>query len=156
VVLFLDVDLLPEEQNTDFISDGLPFPGKFGTVGLWCALHGDSLFEAGLHHLAIRSDFERLTEILKDTGIQMMTPFSTFPYLKQAFTFGEQWPVKKERVISLQNEGFISKKSAQKFLTKGAVGSHLENIQRRDGFKGFSQKEVSTIIKDTDPLKYTL
>lgn len=154
VVLFLDVDLLSEEKGTDFMDDDLPFPGKFGTVGLWCALHGDSILEAGLHHLAIRSDFEDLTQVLRDTGIQMMNPFSNFPYLKQAFTYGELWPVREECVRSLQSEGFISQQSAQKFLKKGAVGSHLENIQRTDGYKGFSQKEVSTIIKQTDPQYY--
>jgi len=154
VVLFLDVDLLPEEKEADFINNNLPFPGKFGTVGLWCALHGDSLLEAGLHHLAVRSDFKRMTEILQDTGIHMMKPFSNFSYLKQAFTHGELWPVKEERIQSLQSEGYIDKNSAQKFLTKGAVGSHLENIQRSEGYKGFSQKEVSTIIKETDPTIY--
>jgi hypothetical protein len=31
------------------------------------------------------------------------------------------------------------------------VGSHLENLQRRGGFKGFNQKSVSVIIEATDP-----
>jgi hypothetical protein len=36
-------------------------------------------------------------------------------------------------------------------LEEGAVGSHLENLQRRGGFKGFNQKSVSVIIEATDP-----
>ena len=31
------------------------------------------------------------------------------------------------------------------------VGSHLENLERKGGFKGFNQKAVSAIIAATDP-----
>ena len=86
----------------------------------------------------------------------MMAPFSNFDHLKQAFTHGERWPVKKERIHRLLKQRLIDEKSATKFLGKGAVGSHVENIQRGDGYKGFSQKEVSEIIRDTDPKNYQL
>ncbi len=36
-------------------------------------------------------------------------------------------------------------------MKQGALGSHLENLQRREGYKGFNQKNVSIIIKKTDP-----
>ena len=32
-----------------------------------------------------------------------------------------------------------------------ALGSHLENLERNDGFKGFNQQGVSDIIARTDP-----
>lgn len=51
-------------------------------------------------------------------------------------------------------DGLIANESAERFSREGAVGSHMENIQREDGYKGFSQKEVSAIIKETDPLHY--
>ena len=35
----------------------------------------------------------------------------------------------------------------------GAIGSHLENLERRNGYKGFNQKGVSDIIERTDPRK---
>ena len=38
-----------------------------------------------------------------------------------------------------------------KFLREGAIGSHLENLQRREGYKGFNQQAVSAIIAATDP-----
>lgn len=41
----------------------------------------------------------------------------------------------------------------QKFTNEGAIGSHLENLQRKGGFKGFNQKSVSVIIEATDPRK---
>lgn len=151
VALFLDVDLSPDELDIDFLSQSLPAHPDMGTVGLWCALHGDSILEAGLHHLAVLSDFDRLTASLKTEDVDMMEPFSTLPYLLQAFTHGQFWPVKEHRLKHLLKEGFISEENAQHFTEKGAIGSHLENIQREDGFKGFSQKEVSKIIKETDP-----
>jgi hypothetical protein len=36
-------------------------------------------------------------------------------------------------------------------FAQGAIGSHLENLQRKGGFKGFNQKSVSVIIQATDP-----
>jgi len=151
VTLFLDVDLAPGELDVDFVGQGLATSERLGTVGLWCALHGDSIGSGGLHHLALRADFDGLTAFLATQGISFMPPFSGFPYLKQAFSRGETWEVPVERVKSLQKNGHIDKKIAQAFLTQGAIGSHLENIQRDEGYKGFSQKEVSKIIKQTDP-----
>lgn len=48
---------------------------------------------------------------------------------------------------------FLSNEQGERFLDKGAVGSHLENIERREGYKGFNRKNVSTIIRQTDPRK---
>ena len=42
---------------------------------------------------------------------------------------------------------------AEKFRTEGAIGSHLENLERNQGFKGFNQTGVSEIISATDPRK---
>ncbi|MCB1134999.1 MAG: hypothetical protein KDK78_01920 [Chlamydiia bacterium] len=53
IVLFLDVDLAPEELHIDFAHDPLPDLGRLGTIGLWCALHGDSVLNAGMHHLEV-------------------------------------------------------------------------------------------------------
>ena len=39
------------------------------------------------------------------------------------------------------------------FTRDGAIGSHLENLQRHGGFKGFNQKSVSVVIAATDPRK---
>ena len=36
-------------------------------------------------------------------------------------------------------------------LREGTIGSHLENLERREGFKGFNQQAVSAIISATDP-----
>lgn len=151
LVLFLDVDLLPEEIEIDFAHGELPEVQKLGTIGLWCALHGDSILRSGMHHLEAQFMFENLAEDLARQGVSMMKPFSDYSYLKQAFTSAEKWRVDAKQVDKLQKEGKISAEQAAKFKAEGAVGSHLENLQRREGYKGFNQKNVSTIIKATDP-----
>lgn len=151
LVLFLDVDLAPEELQVDFAHESLPPLTKLGTVGLWCALHGDSILRAGMHHLEAQFLFEELKRDLK--GVHMMEPFSNFPYLKQAFTEGERWRVDPSRLSLLVQQGLITSQEAEKFKLEGALGSHMENLQRREGYKGFNQKNVSTIIQKTDPRK---
>lgn len=151
LVLFLDVDLDSEEIAIDFAHHPLPDLPKLGTIGLWCALHGDSILKSGMHHLEAQFLFEELTKDLSHLGVDMMDPFSSFPYLKQAFTHGEIWPVEGPKVDLLLRSDKITKEQADKFKAYGAVGSHMENLQRREGYKGFNQKNVSFIIKKTDP-----
>ncbi len=151
LTLFLDVDLAPEEIEADFSSEALPEREDLGTVGLWCALHGDSILGAGMHHLAAQFRFERLMEDLARHGVPYMEPFSNFPYLKQAFSVAERWEVDPQRIAKLVAEKLISRQQADRFLEKGAVGSHLENIERGEGYKGFNKKNVSLIIRRTDP-----
>jgi hypothetical protein len=153
LVLFLDVDLQPNEIAIDFAHHPLPETNKFETIGLWCALHGDSILHSGMHHLEGQFLFDQLTHDLAGKGIAMMQPFSDFAYLKQAFTAGEIWHIAPERLKKLQQSGQINAEQAEKFHRDGAIGSHLENLQRREGYKGFNQKNVSFIIKETDPLK---
>ena len=151
ITVFADVDLLPEETAIDFSQHPLSEAPKVGTVGLWCGLHGDSLLQAGMHHLEARFDFELLRDQLASQGINTMKPFSDFPFLRQAFTEGERWPVQEERLQRMLNSGWITEDQAHVFRNHGAIGSHLENLERKGGFKGFNQKSVSAIIAATDP-----
>ncbi|MBU0755797.1 MAG: hypothetical protein KJ645_11700 [Planctomycetes bacterium] len=41
IVIFADVDLAPEEIEMDHAHEPLPAQDHLGTVGLWCALHGE-------------------------------------------------------------------------------------------------------------------
>ena len=153
IVVFADVDLMPEETEIDFSRQPLPPPARLGTIGLWVGLHGESFLEAGMHHLEARFDFALVREQLKSLNVAGMPPFSDFEFLKQAFTEGEHWPVRRERAEKLRREGLITEEQFQRFLAEGAIGSHLETLQRRGGFKGFNQKSVSAIIAATDPRK---
>lgn len=153
IVVFADVDLMPEETTIDFSSQRLPAAPRLGTVGLWCGLHGDSFLQAGMHHLEARFDFARARDQLAGEGVVTMKPFSDFDFLRQAFTEGERWTVRPARVQALLKQGLITQAQADGFLRDGALGSHLENLQRKGGFKGFNQKSVSAIIAATDPRK---
>lgn len=151
LVLFLDVDLKDDEVGIDFAHHPLDELPCLGTVGLWCALHGESIMKAGMHHLEAQFDFDKLINDLHSLGISVMAPFTDLPYLKQAFTGGEKWQVAPIRVNRLLERKLITDAQAEKFLTQGAIGSHLENLQRKEGYKGFNQKGVSAIIHKTDP-----
>jgi hypothetical protein len=149
--VFADVDLSPDEVEGDFAHRPLPARRELGTVGLWCALHGESMLDAGLHHLACRFDFDAAAKKLAQRGIETMRPFSDFTYLRQAFTRGERWQVSAHRLEHLVDQGFIDTDQQARFIEQGAIGSHLENIQRAEGFKGFNQHTISDIIRRTDP-----
>ena len=153
IVTFADVDLMPDETQIDFSSQRMPAAAKLGTVGLWCALHGDSFLQAGMHHLEARFDFALLRDQLAEEGVTTMKPFSDFAFLRQAFTEGERWSVRPARVARVREAGLVTAAQAEGFLRDGAIGSHLENLQRKGGFKGFNQKSVSVIISATDPRK---
>ena len=151
IVTFCDVDLEPNETEIDFSRQPLAPSKKLGTIGLWVGLHGESMLDAGMHHLECRFDYQLLREQLASEGVNTMKPFSDFPFLKQAFTEGERWPVRRERAERLLKAALIDEKQLKQFITDGAIGSHLENLQRKGGFKGFNQKAVSVIIQATDP-----
>jgi hypothetical protein len=151
IVIFADVDLSPEEVSGDFAHDPLAEKDQLGTVGLWCRLHGEAFLEAGMHHLECQFDFDAARDQLHEAGIETMKPFTDLPYLRQAFTKGEFWPVRSERIDALLQSGQITAENAGKFRTAGALGSHLEILQRDDGYKGFNQTGIDEIILKTDP-----
>jgi hypothetical protein len=153
IVVFADVDLMPDETQVDFSVKRLPTAPKLGTVGLWVGLHGESFLGAGMHHLEARFDYHLLREQLKEQGVNTMNPFSNFEFLRQAFTEGERWQVSRVRAEKLFSAGLITQEQFDKFMKEGAIGSHLENLQRHGGFKGFNQKSVSVVIAATDPRK---
>jgi hypothetical protein len=150
-VIFTDVDMSPEEVTGDFPHEGLAPRRQLGTVGLWCKLHGEAMLSAGLHHLECQFDFDAAREQLAREGIESMAPFTDFPFLRQAFTVGEQWPIERSHLAELVRDEWITAGQAEEFATEGARGSHLEVLERNDGYKGFNQTGISEIISRTDP-----
>jgi len=150
-VVFCDVDLDPQEAELDFATEGLEPRDELGTIGLWVGLHGESLLDAGVHHLALRVDFDRARQDLAGRGFGSMAPFSTFPFLKQCFTVAQPWAVDERRARALLEAGLIDQEAFDRFGEKGAIGSHVELTERTEGFKGFNKDSVSQIITATDP-----
>ena len=151
VVIFADVDLSPGEVAGDFAHEPLAERSQLGTVGLWCELHGEAFLEAGMHHLECQFDFDAARAQLAAIGVETMAPFTDFPFLKQAFTKGEMWPVDPIRIERLLSQGRITAEQAERFAREGALGSHMEILERNDGYKGFNQTGISEIITRTDP-----
>ncbi len=154
IVIFADVDLSPGEIAGDFAHNPLPARTELGTVGLWCGLHGEAILQAGMHHLECQFDFDALKDQLEAASIRTMSPFTNMATLRQAFTEGERWSVDDRRIQKLLEGGYITAAQAHWFrMQGGAIGSHLENLERNDGYKGFNQHGVSEIIAKTDPRK---
>ena len=150
-VVFADVDLTSDEVAGDFAHEPLAPQDEFGTVGLWCKLHGEAFLSAGMHHLECQFDFDAVRQQLAAVGVETMTPFTDWAHLKQAFTKGETWTVQFERIDAALAAGIITAEQAERFRCDGAIGSHLEILERNDGFKGFNQTGISEIITRTDP-----
>ncbi len=151
IVVFADVDLAPQEVSGDFAHTPLPPSDQSGTVGLWCRLHGEAFLGAGMHHLECRFDFAAARSQLQAAGIRSMPPFTETPHLKQAFTEGEIWPVAPGRINAALADAVISPEEADRFRSEGALGSHLEILERNNGYKGFNQAGINEIIRETDP-----
>jgi hypothetical protein len=156
VVVFADVDLAPDEVVRDFAHQPLEHRDSLGTVGLWCELHGEAILEAGMHHLECQFEFDAARDQLTESGIASMKPFTDFPFLRQCFTVGERWPVRERNIQRALSAGWITAAQAQQFREQGAIGSHLEILERNDGYKGFNQTGISEIILDTDPRRQTV
>lgn len=153
VVIFADVDIAPEELDLDFPNITFASRETLGTIGLWCALHGSSIALAGMHHIECEFLCQKVKDDANAAGYPVMAPFTDLPMLWQAFTVGEPWRVPEERLAPLVAAGHLTHEQAEKFATVGALGSHLEILQRWDGFKGFNKTAVSSIIRDTDARK---
>ncbi len=151
IVIFTDVDLNEDETGFDYAHERLAERKELGTVGLWIALNGESILQAGMHHLEARFDFEKLRKDLPLLGIKVMQPFSYFEFLKQAFTEGERWAADESRAKKVLERGAITEGQYEEFLKGGVIGSHMENLQRDNGFKGFNKASVTKIIRETDP-----
>jgi len=151
IVVFADVDLSLDEIRQDIAHEPLPSNKSLGTIGLWCRLHSEAFFEAGLHHLECQFEFDRARGQLEAVGVETMAPFTDFPHLKQAFTTGESWSIDRIRILEARADGVITAAEAEKFQREGALGSHLEILERNDGYKGFNQSGISEIILRTDP-----
>ena len=155
ITIFADVDMSPEELTGDFAHTPLCERAELGTIGLWTALHGESVLQAGMHHLECQFDWHALRDqLMREAGVSTMQPFTTFAYLRQAFTEGEWWTVAEHRLARLVESGQLTPDQAAFITENGAIGSHLENLERNDGFKGFNQQGVSDIISRTDARRH--
>lgn len=150
--VLLEVDLAVDEIDIEFSHHELPELENLGLVGLWCALHGESLLQAGMHRLDSGILNENVWKDSQKTGIAMLEPLHESEQLIQGWTKGEIWGVDPKRVQVLVQNGQINPAQAEYFLANGAIGSHLETLECKEGYKGFEKNSLSAFIKQTHPL----
>ncbi|QGN55629.1 hypothetical protein [Novosphingobium sp. Gsoil 351] len=152
--IFADVDLAPEELTIDFAHDPLPELPRHRRAGLLSVLLGESILEAGLNHVAALYDQRALRSQLGAEGHEMMPPFSDMPHLYQELTTGDWGAVDPKRVDALEATGHIGADEAEKLRLEGSIVTHLENIERNDGFKGFNREGIDSVLRKLDPRAY--
>ena len=152
--IFADVDLSPQELALDFAREDLPELPRHRRAGLLSALLGESILEAGLNHVAGLFDQQLLRAQLRAQGITMMTPFTAMPHLYQELTEGDWDAVDPARVDQLEEQGHIEAEEAEKLRLMGSIVTHLENIERNDGFKGFNREGIDSVMRKLDPRAY--
>jgi hypothetical protein len=152
--IFADVDLAPEELTIDFAHEVLPDLDRHRRAGLLSELLGESILEAGLNHVAGLYDQTALRAQLTATGVSFMTPFSDFDHLYQELTCGDLAPVDPRRVDALEAAGHIGSDEAEKLRLEGSIVTHLENIERNDGYKGFNREGIDGVLRKLDPRAY--
>ncbi len=152
--IFADVDLAPHEVDLDFAHEALPPLDKHRRAGILCALHGESILEQGLNHVACFYDQKLMRDQMAALGIRMMPPFSDMPHLYQELTHGDWAAVDPARVDALEAAGHLPPDEAQAIRTGGAIITHLENIERNDGYKGFNKPGIDGVLQKLDPRRY--
>ncbi|MEM1103588.1 MAG: hypothetical protein AAGH48_05735 [Pseudomonadota bacterium] len=152
--IFADVDLAPEELTIDFAHEELPDLDKHRRAGVLCVIHGESILEAGLNHVAALYDQKLARALLASQGVSMMPPFSDFAHLYQELTIGDRRPVDPSRVDALEREGHLPASEAEDIRLNGAIATHLENIERNDGYKGFNKSGIDGVLRKLDPRAY--
>ncbi len=152
--IFADVDLAPEELTIDFAHDHLPELPKHRRAGLLSELLGESILEAGLNHVAGLYDQRALRAQLEREGLRFMAPFSDFPHLYQELTTGDWAAVDPRRVDALEAAGHIGAAEAESLRLDGSIVTHLENIERNDGYKGFNRDGIDSVLRKLDPRAY--
>ena len=152
--IFADVDLAPEELAIDFAHEHLPELPKHRRAGFLSELLGESILEAGLNHVAGLYDQRALRRQLAEDGLSFMAPFSDFPHLYQELTIGDWTAVDPRRVDALEAAGHIGAAEAENLRLNGSIVTHLENIERNDGYKGFNREGIDSVLRKLDPRAY--
>jgi hypothetical protein len=137
LVVLLEVDISHEEVHASSIHKPFLEWAQLGEVGLWCALHGESLLQGGPHNIGIECAPPAMESDLKNWGVSCMTLPTMEHCLHESCTVGEIWKVAPFRLHNLIKRNLMSEDKAQQILALGFEGSHLTLLYRESGYKGF-------------------
>jgi hypothetical protein len=58
-------------------------------------------------------------------------------------------------VDKLERNGHVSAEEAEQLRMNGSIVTHLENIERNDGYKGFNREGIDSVLRKLDPRAYS-
>ena len=106
VMVFADVDLLPEEVSGDFAHSALPPRDSVGTEAYGANCTVKPCCRPGCVTWKRSSISTPLATNCDLEGVVTMAPFTDFTYLRQAFTQGEIWLIEPSRLAATRAGGF--------------------------------------------------
>jgi hypothetical protein len=59
-------------------------------------------------------------------------------------------------VDKLERNGHVSATEAEELRMNGSIVTHLENIERNDGYKGFNREGIDSVLRKLDPRAYSV
>ena len=106
-----------------------------------------------MHHLEAQFDFDALRDGLKaEAGIETMKPFSDFPFLRQAFTAGERWPVARLRADRLPGARLDRRgRSTPGSSARGRSAATWRTSSAAKATRASTSRPSAPIIAATDP-----
>jgi hypothetical protein len=128
--ILVEVDIEPFERLVSPPWQPLSPPTWRRRVGLWCALHGESLLEGGVCRLAAHYAIDALRLRLQRATVGPLGLVQVESGLAQFCAAGSRRPVNPSKVDLLEKEGFLSEEGAERIRLGGLVAAHLQCIER--------------------------
>jgi hypothetical protein len=148
--VLVKMDMTPEDLIRGGVPGSLSPLTVHNRVGVWTALHGESMLEGGLSYAAGLYDCQGLQDYLSREDVAMSASPRDDARLHQTRTRGERRAVDPKRVDALERSGHLAGAEADDLRFNGAEAAQLEGLQRSDGFKGFRQTVAGDTLKPLD------
>jgi hypothetical protein len=139
----VDVDL---DMNEELDGGPLPPPLWHGGAGAWADLHGESLLEAGLHHVGCLLDRSAFAHQAQVDGITLLPPSSDRSAFFQQMSLPEERAINPRRIDRLEREELLTPSQAEQLRLHGGSAAQLECIERNGGFTGYDAPMTAPVI----------
>ncbi len=137
-IIRVHFDLAPYE-TVDEVLRGATAPLTWhGRPGIWCALHGESILEAGLHGLSARYD-PACARLLSTNDYQARSSGDCQDDLP---TFWEHRPVSPGRADALEREGYLPPLQTENYRLLGAGASYFSAVTA----KGLDPEKIGSLF----------
>lgn len=140
--LLVKVDASANDMRDEIAGRALSPLTVHGPVGLWTALHGESLLEGGVSQAAALYDLRAIEGLMRQDDAALTRPASDQANLRRIAARAERRAVDPKRVEALERSGHIGRAQADDWRFLGAHAGGLEMLERVDGYKGFGAAAV--------------